>query len=204
VTESPGPTVVPRGRPRNAAVDRAVIDTVLRLLIEGVNFGDLSMVAIARETGVSRATIYRRWPTMDDLLLDVLEAIEDPLPEPAGRSLREDLVGAVEATRKRSLAKHESALMRNMLAQIHSSPQLWQCYRDTFIIPRRQAFARILRRGLASGEIRPEFGEDLDLLVDMVVSPVLSRATLRPHSLQEEDLAERVVDVFLQGVGPHE
>ncbi|WP_405824920.1 TetR/AcrR family transcriptional regulator [Streptomyces sp. NBC_01390] len=202
MTEPPGQTVAPRGRPRNVAVDRAVVDTVLRLLIEGVSFGDLSMVAVARETGVSRATVYRRWPTMDALLLDVLEAIEDPLPEPAGRSLREDLVNAVEATRKRSLAKHESALMRNMLTQIHTSPQLWQAYRDTFIVPRRQAFARILERGLADGEIRPEYGDDLELLVDMVVSPVLSRATLRPNSLLEENLAERVVDAFLQGVRP--
>ena len=51
-----------RGRPRNAAVDRAVIETVLRLISDGASFGELSMEGIAREAGVGKATVYRRWP----------------------------------------------------------------------------------------------------------------------------------------------
>ncbi|MEU1345306.1 TetR/AcrR family transcriptional regulator, partial [Streptomyces sp. NPDC005827] len=203
VTESLGSTAAQRGRPRNAGVDRAVIETVLRLLTQGVSFGELSMEGIAREAGVGKTTVYRRWPGKEALLIDVLEAVEVPLPEPSGRSLREDLVAAVEATRKRNLTKGESALMRNILAQVQSSPELWQRYRDTFVAPRRAAIVRILRRGIDRGEIRAELGADLDLLVDMLAGPVLYRATLRPEVLQVEGLAERVVDTFLDGVGSH-
>ncbi|MEU1162492.1 TetR/AcrR family transcriptional regulator [Streptomyces sp. NPDC005921] len=203
MTESLGSTAAQRGRPRNAGVDRAVIETVLRLLTQGVSFGELSMEGIAREAGVGKTTVYRRWPGKEALLIDVLEAVEVPLPEPSGRSLREDLVAAVEATRKRNLTKGESALMRNILAQVQSSPELWQRYRDTFVAPRRAAIVRILRRGIDRGEIRAELGADLDLLVDMLAGPVLYRATLRPEVLQVEGLAERVVDTFLDGVGSH-
>lgn len=200
MTEPTGPTAVKRGRPRDAAVDRTVIGTVLRLLTQGISFGELSMEGIAREAGVGKASVYRRWSSKDALLLDVLHSVEQPLPEPLGHSLREDLVSAIEATRRRSLAKHESALLRNVLTQVHSSPQLWQRYHHTFILPRRQTLGLILRRGIASGEIRSELGEDLELLIDMVAGPVLYRATLSPELLLGDRLAERVVDAFLDGV----
>jgi AcrR family transcriptional regulator len=204
VTHAPGRPAALRGRPRDASVDRAVVETVLRLLTEGAGFGDLSIERIAREAGVGKATVYRRWPGKDALLLDVIRSIEDPLPapEPAGRSFREDLVAAVEATRRRSLAKRESALTRNMLTQVQSSPELWCRYRETFIVPRRRVLAGILGRGIAAGEIRPELAADMDLLIDMVVGPVLSRAALRPEALLSDRLAERVVDIFLQGARP--
>jgi AcrR family transcriptional regulator len=204
VTQSPGSTAAQqRGRPRNAAVDRAVVDTVMRLITEGHSFADLSMEGIARAAGVGKTTVYRRWPGKEALLLDVLAAVEVPLPEPAGKSLREDLVAAVEATRRRNLTKGESALMRNVLTQVQGSTELWRRYRETFVAPRRAAIARILRRGVDSGEIRPELGADMDLLVDVLAGPVLYRAALRPEVLHTEGLAERVVDTFLDGVRPH-
>nr|WP_276617609.1 TetR/AcrR family transcriptional regulator [Streptomyces coryli] len=170
------------------------------MLAEGVGFADLSMVAIAREAGVTRATLYRRWPTKEALMAHVLDTVEDPLPEPAGTSLREDLLVVVEATRKRSLAKHTSAVMRNMLTTLHSNSELWQYFRDKSITPRREAFARILRRGIDAGEIRPELGADLDLLIDMLVGPLYYRASI--NAPLEEDLTEHIVDTFLRGASP--
>jgi AcrR family transcriptional regulator len=203
VTGTSGPTTTARrGRPRNAAVDRAVVETVLRLIGDGASFGELSMEGIAREAGVGKATVYRRWPGKDALLMEVLQTVEAPLPEPAGHSLREDLCLAVDAIRHRSLAKRESALLRNILSHVHSSPELWQRYQDTIILTRRRVLAGILRRGIATGEIRPELGGDLEFLIDMVAGPILSRATLRPESLLEPGLTERVVDTLLDGLRP--
>lgn len=202
MTLPPSQPAAKRGRPRDAAVDRTVVETVLRLLTEGSSFGELSIEGIAREAGVGKATVYRRWPGKDALLLDVLRDVEEPLPEPVGDSVREDLVSAIEATRLRSLAKYESALMRNMLTQVHSSPELWQRYRDLFILPRRRILAGILERGIAEGQIRAELGDDMELLIDMVAGPVLYRATLSPDALLVDRLARKVVDTFLDGVRP--
>jgi AcrR family transcriptional regulator len=193
--------VARRGRPRNAAVDRTVIDTVLRMLAEGASVGELSMESVARQAGVGKATVYRRWPGKDALLLDVLAAVEEPLPEPTGRGLREDLIAAVESTRRRTLAKRGNALLRTMLSHLHSSPELWARYYETAIVPRREAAARLLERGVTSGELRPEIADDLQLAVDMVIGPVVYRATIRPDLLADDTLAERIVDSFLGGAG---
>ncbi len=202
MTASGSTAAARRGRPRNAAVDRTVIDTVLRLISEGASIGDLSMEGIAREAGVGKATVYRRWPGKDALMLDVL-AVVDTVPEVAPSGvLRDDLITAVDFIRRRALAKRESALMRTMIAQVSSSPELWKRYHDTVVAARRGMLTDLLRRGIGTGEIRPELGEDLDLLTDMVVGPVLSRATLRPDADLPDDLPERVVDTLLAGMRP--
>ncbi|MEV6010281.1 TetR/AcrR family transcriptional regulator [Streptomyces sp. NPDC051976] len=202
MTQPPGTTASRRGRPRREAVDRAVVEAVLRLLAEGAGFADLSMEGIAREAGVGKATVYRRWPGKDALLLDVLATLDPQPHEPATGSLRGDLVAVVDAVRLRSVAKRESVLMRNVLTQIHSNPQLWRRYNDTIVLTRRRAVARILERGIADGEIRPELGDDMELLVDMVVGPVLSRAVLHPDAPLADDLPERVVDTLIDGMRP--
>lgn len=202
-TESAADTAAPRGRPRSAAVDHVIIDTVLRLLAEGTTLSDLSMEGIAREAGVGKATVYRRWSGKEALLLDVLATVDAPPPEKSRTGvLRDDLITAVEYIRRRSLAKRESALMRSMMTQAQSNPVLWQRYHDTVVAARRRMLMELLEGGIASGEIRPELGEDLDLLSDMVVGPVLARATLRPDASLPEDLAERVVDTLLEGMRP--
>lgn len=194
----------PRGRPRNAAVDRTVVDAVLRLISEGVSIGDLTMEGIAREAGVGKATLYRRWSGKDALLLDVLAAADAPPPVGGTGDLRHDLVCAVEFIRRHSLAKRESALLRTMVTQMQSNPALWKRYHDTVIAGRRQMLRDVLERGIAGGQIRPELGTDLELLCDMVAGPVLARATLRPDASLPEDLADRVVDTILDGMRPRD
>jgi AcrR family transcriptional regulator len=187
-----------RGRPRDAAVDTAVVEAVLRLLEEGVTISRLSMERIARRAGVGKATLYRRWSGKGELMLDVMRSLDDPGVELAGVSLRDDLVACLESSRRRAVAKRSSALLRNVLAQFQSDPDLWRAYHDTTIAGRRAQLRDVLRRGVDSGEIRS--GLDLDLLGDLFMGPMLVRAMLRPDATLEEGLAEQIVDTVLAGV----
>lgn len=69
-----------RGRPRSAAVERAILDAVVQLLEAGETLDGLSIERIARTAGVGKATIYRRWSGKEELFVDVLRDIEPPIP----------------------------------------------------------------------------------------------------------------------------
>ncbi|MFI9200666.1 TetR/AcrR family transcriptional regulator [Streptomyces sp. NPDC053048] len=189
-----------RGRPRSAAVDTAVLETVLRLLEEGVTAAELSMERIAREAGVGKATVYRRWPGKEALMLDVLRSLDEALPRPVGGSVRDDLVALLEFLRRRGLAKRSSAVLRTVVAEVRSRPALWAEYHGTVVRARREAFEAVLRRGTATGEIRADL--DTELLTDLFVSPMLSRALFHEDKELPEGLSERIVDTLLEGVRP--
>ncbi|MFJ9668518.1 TetR/AcrR family transcriptional regulator [Streptomyces sp. NPDC101219] len=195
-----GQEVPARGRPRSEAVERAVIEGVMKLIEDGVPLAELSIERIARTAGVGKATIYRRWSGKEQLFVDVMRAAEPPDPELPGVSVRDDLVVLLEALRLRGLAGRTSAILHHVRAQMKSSPRLWDAYHATVVAPRRRLGLEVLRRGQANGELRADV--DLDLLSDIVVGPLLVRTVLHPDADLPDGLAEQVVDTLLEGLRP--
>ncbi|GAA3370838.1 TetR/AcrR family transcriptional regulator [Streptomyces sannanensis] len=189
-----------RGRPRSEAAERAIVAAATRLIEEGIPLSELSIERIARTAGVGKATIYRRWEGKEALFVDVVQSMELPDPPLPGTSVRDDLVAIVETLRQRGLAKHSSALLHGLFAQMRSYPKLWDMYEATVIEPRRQRISEVLRRGISTGEVRGDL--DLELLGDLFVGPMLVRTVLRPDAAPLEAGAEQVVDTVLEGVRP--
>ncbi len=50
-----------RGRPRDPAINDAILTAARELLVE-VGYAELSMEAVAARAGVSKPTLYLRWP----------------------------------------------------------------------------------------------------------------------------------------------
>ncbi|MFF2362668.1 TetR/AcrR family transcriptional regulator [Streptomyces sp. NPDC058122] len=189
-----------RGRPRSEAVERAIVEGVMKLLEDGVPLADISIERLARTAGVGKATIYRRWSGKEELFVDVLRGAEPADPELEGVSMRDDLVVLLESLRRRGLVSRSSAILHNVYAQMKSSPKLWAAYEATVIAPRRQMGFEVLRRGQENGELRDDV--DIELLNDMFVGPMLVRSVMRPDTELPEDLAERIVDTLLEGLRP--
>ncbi|MEV6015315.1 TetR/AcrR family transcriptional regulator [Streptomyces sp. f51] len=189
-----------RGRPRSEAVERAIIEGVMKLLEDGVPLADISIERLARTAGVGKATIYRRWSGKEELFVDVLRGAEPADPELPGVSMRDDLVVLLETLRRRGLVSRSSAILHNVYAQMKSSPKLWAAYDATVIAPRRQLGYEVLRRGQENGELRDDV--DIELLNDMFVGPMLVRSVMRPDTDLPEGLAERIVDTLLEGLRP--
>ncbi|MFF8789571.1 TetR/AcrR family transcriptional regulator [Streptomyces sp. NPDC015125] len=197
--ERPGPAVPGRrGRPRSAAADSAIIEAVLHLIEDGASIGELSMERIAREAGVGKATVYRRWPGKSALMLDVMRSLDVPGPLLDGTSVRDDLVSLLEFLRRRGLAKRSSALLRTLVSHVRAQPELWAEYHDTVVRARREALLGVLRRGVANGEIRTD--QDLETIADLFVGPMLARALLHEWKELPENLPADIVDMVLEGV----
>ena len=59
------------GRPRSEQADQAIIDATLEVFAESGPDG-LCIEQVAARAGVGKATIYRRWPGKEDLLVDAI------------------------------------------------------------------------------------------------------------------------------------
>ncbi|WP_200303538.1 TetR/AcrR family transcriptional regulator [Streptomyces adelaidensis] len=189
-----------RGRPRSEAVERSIVEGVMRLLDEGVPLSELSIERVARTAGVGKATIYRRWSGKEDLFLDVLRAAEPPEPALPGTSMRDDLVILLEAARQRGLLNRQSAILHNVFAQMKSSPRIWEAYHANVVAPRRRTLTDVLRRGRDNGELRADV--DIDLAGDLLFGPMLVRTVMHPDASLPEDLAQSIVDTVLEGLHP--
>ncbi|MGW3727306.1 TetR/AcrR family transcriptional regulator [Streptomyces sp. NPDC000851] len=196
----PRPEGPARGRPRSETVERAIIEGTMKLLEDGVPLAELSIERIARTAGVGKATIYRRWSGKEELFVDVVRAAEPPDPELPRTSLRDDLVVLLEILRRRGLADRSSAILRNVHAQMKSSPRIWAAYHNAVIAPRRRLGLEVLRRGQENGELRTDV--DVEVMHDIIVGPMLARSLLRPDADLPEGLAEQIVDTVLEGLRP--
>ncbi|MER6630621.1 TetR/AcrR family transcriptional regulator [Streptomyces sp. NPDC000987] len=201
LADSPAAPEVPvRGRPRSEAVERAIVEGVMKLLEEGVPLAELSIERIARTAGVGKATIYRRWSGKEALFVDVIRTAEPPDPLLPGTSMRDDLVALLEQLRRRGLMTRSSVLLHNVYAQMKSSPKIWAAYHGTVVEPRRRLQVEVLRRGQAGGELRADV--DVELLSDLFVGPMLLRTVMRPDADLPEGLSEQIVDALLEGLRP--
>ncbi|MED7953542.1 MULTISPECIES: TetR/AcrR family transcriptional regulator [unclassified Streptomyces] len=189
-----------RGRPRSEAAEQAIFAAVEELMAAGTSLSALTIEGIATAAGVGKATIYRRWPNKEALLVDMLHRMEAPVPESSGGSARDDLIAMVEYMRMRGLAKRSRWVLKVALGQMQSWPELHTAYRERVIGPRRELARQVVRRGVADGLLRSDLDEEL--LGDMLLGPILARSILWDDSdLEDPELAVRMVDAVLEGLG---
>ncbi|MEV0394941.1 TetR/AcrR family transcriptional regulator [Polymorphospora rubra] len=190
----------PPGRPRSTRADEAIVEAVLDLLAEGGSVETLSVEAVAARAGVGKATIYRRWPGKDALLVDALRTLKGAPAEPAGDSVRDDVVTLLEMV-GRHTDERTARIMTCLAPQFNRSPEQDRLFQE-IMEPRREVLRRVLRRGITTGELRPDL--DVELTVAMLSGPVLLHRIIWPlPNLAAADLAGRVVDTLLAGIaGP--
>ncbi len=193
-----GPAPRRPGRPRSERADQAIIDAALSLFAESGPEG-LCIEKVAARAGVGKATVYRRWRGKEDLLLDAMAALKAPQPEPAGRSVREDLVTLIGALCQETADPRRAREFALLLGEGSKYPRLMARYLETVVEPRREVIRSVLRRGAATGELRP--GIDVDAALFMLTGAVLARGRFDPESIPP-GYAERIVDELLAGLAP--
>src|SRR5690606_26487884 len=153
----------------------------------------------AARAGVGKATIYRRWSGKEALLIDAIGSIKGPLPQPAGRSVREDLVTLLQPVRPRRDERFDR-ILSCLVPEVTRSEQRYRLY-QSLVEPRRELMRQVLRRGIRTGELRSDL--DIEVAVAVLTAPVLVQRMLRWHpQLEPDTLPERVVDTVLAGLSP--
>jgi hypothetical protein len=70
-------------------------------------------------------------------------------------------------------------------------------YREGVLEPRRAVMRRILQRGIAAGELRPDL--DPDTALDTLFGPFLTRLLLK-HGPIDDLYVDRLADTVLRGI----
>jgi AcrR family transcriptional regulator len=187
------------GRKRDPRTGTAAVEAVLDLVSAGATLSGLSLVTIAEHAGVSRNSLYRRWKTKDDLYLDVLDTINKPLPDFDGPTARDDLTAHLAILIERTLDKRASSMLRALLAEAGAFPELARRYLEEIVAPRREVMYRLIRRGIASGEIRPD--ADVPFVSEVLVGPILARmGSQATRDLDPKQTSQRITDLIYQGI----
>jgi AcrR family transcriptional regulator len=183
------------GRPRDPHVEAAIVEATLELLDEA-GFGRLTVEAVAARAGVGKATIYRRWPGKDQLVVHALATVtETRTPQRLPGPLRDDLVVLLD----RMLRKHATTVAGRLVNRlVGEAPELMATYREQVLEPRRARLAARLARAVDAGELRDDLM--LDDVIDTLVGPVLHAAmTGTAGQPLGRAYVERVVDLVLRG-----
>lgn len=187
------------GRPRNEETDKAILQTARELIMEN-GTQSFSMDALAQRAGVSKPTIYRRWPTKDELVTDVYGYASEQTVIPDTGDALADLLALLEQMLQSFAARIGSpaASSHKMIAGLLDSPQIMEQYRANFIAPRRAAYSEIIRRGKRRGEIREDADEDI--LIDLVSGAYLYCLLFKPAALESKEWLHSVHGLMAVGV----
>jgi AcrR family transcriptional regulator len=200
-TEPAPPTGGPpkrRGRPRSERSRRAILHAVGELVLEH-DLSEISMDAVARRAGASKATIYRWWPSKELLVLDALRDEWDaatPEPTDAG-SLAGDLRALMIPWTRELAAKPYARVIASLVVHAQTDPQFAQEYRTHFVGPRRERARSAFRRAIERGEIRRD--TDIEASLDLLYGPVYHRL-LHTHAEVTEGFANTILEYVIAAV----
>jgi len=188
------------GRPRSDQAEEAILDAVFSLFADGATYDGLSMEMIAGAAKVGKATIYRRWPNKEALIIDAVSRrlhADKHLVVP-GVSVREDLIFLLEMMRTH-LQDESTGPAYNVLTQVGvANPNLYKRYHDMVIDPRRDMYRQVLRRGIATGELRADLDVERAMLMLTATMLTVTRHHPPPEPVGREYSVE-LADDLLRG-----
>jgi AcrR family transcriptional regulator len=194
------PQVPPRGRPRSEKARKAVLDAAAELLLAR-GLSAVSMDAVAERAGVSKATIYRWWPSKETLALDALFtewAAARPQPRDTG-SLRGDLRSLLRPWVRLASSRPYGRVLAALLTETHTDPVFAAEYHRRVVEPRRDQARAIFRRAIERGEIAAD--TKIEVALDLLYGALYHRL-LHGHAPLTDRFTQDVIDMALAGIQP--
>ena len=185
------------GRPRSEATRLQILNSTIKLLHES-SIQAISIEAIAKEAGVSKATIYRWWDSKALLVIDAFienHLLKTPLPMELGPK-------KAIAFHFRTLVEQFSGWPGRIVAQIiaegQSDPSVLRAFRERFHYGRRAVIKEALEEWKSSGEIPSD--TNIEMLMDIIYSAVYMRLMVG-HAPLNDEFAKSHIDYIYHLLG---
>jgi len=186
------------GRPRSERAEQAILDAAIEAVgengIDGVSCED-----VAARAGVGKATLYRRWAGKEDLLIAAFASLKRPMPQPRGESVRADLIALLSVI----AADSDDPRFTQRFSLLHGAgdryPRLLARYREEIVEPRRELIRTVLRRGIETGELRPDL--DVEITMLLLTGAMMARSK-HDSTPAKPGFVASAVDEMLLGITP--
>ena len=189
------------GRPRDAQLHAAIL-AAARELVVGGGYAEVAMESVAARAGVSKKTLYRRWPSKADL---IAEAVLDAY----GRTESFDVAdtGDLRADLTIWMTEHaefianpvNAGLIRALIAAAAASPMDGEALYGQLSAPQRNGLVIRLNQAVAEGHI--DAGADCAAVADAIIGTLLLQVLTRTTRHADHPMvAGPIIDALLDGV----
>jgi AcrR family transcriptional regulator len=189
------------GRRRDPAKDQKILDAAVDVLAE-TGFDGMTIDMVASRAGAGKATVYRRWASKNELVLDAVACMKkgdlDTLQIPDTGSLRGDLVAMIRPPSIND-AERKLKVMAGLASMLSSAPELADAANEAIVEPRARINRMLLGRAIERGEI----SSDIDIQLISLISPsmVAYRTLIMRKPVDREFLITLIDGVVLPAVG---
>ncbi|TFC00943.1 MULTISPECIES: TetR/AcrR family transcriptional regulator [unclassified Cryobacterium] len=190
------------GRPRDPGTDRSILRATIELLAE-VGYARLTVAEVARQAGVSKPAIYRRWSQKSQLVVEAMVTQMRPARSSATGNAAGDLLFLTEQLIDILTRTPLGRVLPGLVAEMAADPVLATSYRELIIEPNQLDWRSAVERGIASGELAAD--TDTDFVLNSLAGPLYFSLLITGAPI-EPGYARAAVDLVLArfGMGPGE
>ncbi|WP_255506412.1 TetR-like C-terminal domain-containing protein [Mycolicibacterium sp. 018/SC-01/001] len=179
-------------------VTDGIVEAVLDELAE-VGFGRLSMDGVARRARAGKAALYRRWPSKQEMVLDVVTGLSVPAAATVpSDDLVADVTALVAGVDDWLSDPRMARVLPDLLAEALRNPALAAALTDRIGVARRSYGQAVIDTAIARGEVAADV--DSEYVLDLIAAPVFWRICGRREQTGPAYL-DRVVDSVLHALG---
>lgn len=181
------------GRPRDADMDGQIVAATLAIIDAGQ---EVTVSRVVARSGVSRAALYRRWPSLTTLIAAALDVGRMVPPEyPDDVDLRDALfdgLGLGESGVALSVAAsgYSEERFRQRIRLVMADRALQKAYWQSHVSRRRVPLLNALRAGIRRGELRSDL--DVEACFDAMAGAAYYQIVVRGDRMDDPAVAARV------------
>lgn len=204
-SDNDGPDEPGRQRKRGAELEQAIRDATIAELASG-GYGSVTIESVAARAQTGKASIYRRWPTKQELVVDSVGCLlSGPLMTVSDLqwddtvSTRDALLQIVRQATS-FMTGERGAAMRSIMGESLRDEEFASTFECDFYDPRKQALVTLLERGVRRGEVRPEVVSTL--CPDVVAGTLIQRFLVRRQPVTDAELIAFVDGFLMPAIRP--
>ncbi|WP_417504767.1 TetR/AcrR family transcriptional regulator C-terminal ligand-binding domain-containing protein [Microbacterium sp.] len=190
------------GRPRDEDLDGQIVAATLDIIDAG---DEVTVSRVVARSGVSRAALYRRWPSLTLLIAAALDVGREVPPEyPADADLHEILLAGlglgVDGVAP-SAPGYSEERFRQRIRLVMADRALQRTYWESHVSRRRVPLQNALRVGMARGELRSDL--DVEACFDAIAGVAYYQLVVRGDRVNDPAVVERMraaIEVIWRGM----